>query len=83
MYRLVVTGADSQALTDSSRSVPVADYASAEEAKAIAKEYETGWVKLGFHLTPAGIFVRGWEWRSAMIVSSEGGRPFRADGKVI
>lgn len=67
MFRLVVTGANSAVLFGSELNEPTRFFATEEEARSIAQLLIRTWVRDGFHLTPAGIYIRGTEWRGVYV----------------
>jgi hypothetical protein len=69
--RLIVTGADSEEL-GRSIAVPVQVFGTFDAAKDAAFTLGTYIKAEGYHLTPAGIYLRSSQWRRVVVIDENG-----------
>lgn len=74
---LVVTGANCADWSDRGLGLPVQHFDTLEAAQPVAEQYVLIWQGAGFRRTPAGIWLRGSEWRLVMVVDVENGIQWR------
>lgn len=65
-YKLVITGANS-AILASDFNEPVQLFDTKDEAEKAKDKWVKKWLADGYHLTAAGIYLNGSEWRRAAI----------------